>query len=36
MRSAPGAVVELHETAKKRLLPEHLELSNAAVNDVER
>ena len=35
-RSVPGAVVEMHKTAKKRLLPEHLELFIAAVNDVER
>lgn len=36
VRSAPGAVVEMHESAKKRLLPGHLELFIAAVNDIER
>ena len=36
VRNAPDAVIELHERAKKRLLPEELELFDAAVNDIER
>lgn len=36
VRSAPDVVIELHERARKRLLPEEIELFDAAVNDVER
>ena len=36
VRCAPGAVLEMHEIAKQGLLPEYLELFNAAVNAVER
>lgn len=36
VRSAPGAMVKMHERAKQSLLPKHLELFNAAVNDIER
>lgn len=36
MRSAPGALVEMSENDRKRLLPKHIELFDAAVNDVER
>ena len=36
VRSAPDAVIELHEHAKKWLLPEEIELFDAAVNDIER
>ena len=36
VRSAPEAVIEMHERARKELLPEELELFDAAVNDVER
>ena len=36
VRTAPAAMVEMHESAKKGLLPEHRELFDAAVNDVER
>ncbi len=36
VRTAPTAVVEMHESAKKGLLPRHRELFDAAVNDIER
>ena len=36
VRTAPAAVVEMHESAKQGLLPRHRELFDAAVNDVER
>lgn len=35
-RSAPDAVIEMHESAKKNLLPEQLQLFEAAVHDIER
>ena len=35
-RSAPGAVLEMHEHAKRKLLPMESPLFDAAVNDVER
>ncbi len=36
VRSAPAAVVEMHESAREGLLPGHRELFHAAVTDVER
>lgn len=36
VRSAPGAVVQMHKNAKKELPPEHAELFDAALNDIER
>ena len=35
-RSAPGAVLDVHENAKRELLPMSSLLFDAAVNDVER
>lgn len=36
VRSAPDAVIEMHESARRKLLPEQLGLFEAVLNDIER